>query len=477
MSRTDVPPTVVAGPAKDLSAAASRTGSTAAALDSYEGLPWFDGAMHDDASLSAATAHGPLEEAEVVHPGVATGRLRDEGEIARGGMGSIHRLYDLELRRRVALKVIDPGLATDPEMRQRFVDEARITGALAHPNIVPVHDLAFDERAGRAAYTMKLVDGRTLTELIAMQASQRDLERILQCLASVCDALAFAHSRGIVHRDLKPDNIMVGEFGEVYVMDWGCALATGERTLVDGEPEPEGTVAGTVRYMAPEQARGEISRIDARTDVFSIGAILYKALTGQAPYMGPSEQALDAAARCEFRSIDESGGVAVKPPPMLTAIVKQAMARDPADRYQSAAELAEELRAFLRGGNWFPLHVFQAGRTIVREGDRADAAYLITEGRCEVRKRDPANRARSIALRILKPGDVFGETAIFADAPRSASVVALDDVKAVVVDRASLEQLVANTYLGRFVKALADRFLELEARVAPPADAPKRPAS
>ncbi|MBK9134271.1 MAG: protein kinase [Betaproteobacteria bacterium] len=433
-------------------------------LDAYDALPWFEGAQRDDASMAAAAAPAWTQAPATFHPGVQSGRMRDEGEIARGGMGSIHRLYDLDLRRRVALKVIDPALAADASMRQRFIDEARITGALTHPNIVPVHDLAVDDEHRRASYTMKLVDGRTLTELIAMQASQRDVERILQVLASVCDALAYSHSRGIVHRDLKPDNIMVGEFGEVYLMDWGCALATTERTLVDGEQDVEGTVAGTVRYMAPEQARGEIGRIDARTDIFSMGAILYKALTGQAPYMGPMDDALAAAQRCEYRSPDESGGVAVKPPPMLTAIVKKAMACEPADRYQSAADLAQELRAFLRGGNWFPLHVFAAGRVIVREGDRADAAYIITAGSCEVRKRDPEHPGCSIALRVLKAGDVFGETAIFADSPRSASVVALEDVSAVVVDRASLEDLVRNTYLGRFVKAMADRFLELEAK-------------
>ncbi len=442
-------------------------------LDNYDALPWFDGAMRDDASLSSASLPAPPAVPATLHPGIQSGRLRDEGEIARGGMGSIHRLYDVDLRRRVALKVIDSTLAADPEYAQRFIDEARITGALDHPNIVPVHDIALDT-GGRASYTMQLVEGRTLTELIAMQGSQRDLERILQCLTSVCDALAFSHDRGIIHRDLKPDNIMVGEFGQVYLMDWGCALAIGDRTLVDGLVEPEGTVAGTVRYMAPEQARGEISGIDARTDVFAIGAILYKALTGQAPYMGPTEEALAAAGRCDFRSPDESGGVAVKPPPMLTAIVKKAMAREPAERHQSAAELGDELRAFLRGGNWFALHVFPAGRVIVREGDRADAAYIITAGRCEVRRRDPEDPKRSIALRILKAGDVFGETAIFADAPRSASVVALDDVSAVLVDRASLEELVASTYLGRFVKALADRFLEVEGKLQQQAAPTKR---
>ena len=454
MSESKINPTVLVGKAPEWD---NR-------LDSYDALPWFDGAMRDDGSMSAAALPVWTDAPVAPHPAVESGRLRDEGEIARGAMGSIRKLYDVDLRRRVALKVIDPELAADREMVQRFVDEARITGGLDHPNIVPVHDLAALQ-AGQASYTMKLVDGRTLTEMIAMQSSQRDLERILQCLVSVCDALSFAHSRGIIHRDLKPDNIMVGEFGQVYVMDWGCALVTGERTLVDGSADPEGTVIGTVRYMAPEQARGEVSRTDARTDIFSIGAILYKALTGQAPYTGTVEVALAAATRAEFRPPDESKGVAVKPPPMLSQIVKKAMALEPADRYQSATELAEALRAFMRGGNWFPMHVFAAGTVIVREGDRAEAAYILISGQCEVRKRDPADPKRSLSLRVLQAGEVFGETAIFADAPRSASVVALEDVKAVVVDRASLEQLMASTYLGRFVKALADRFLDVDAKL------------
>jgi serine/threonine-protein kinase len=427
-------------------------------------LPWFDGSPEDTARRPSRGLAPLVAAAPAPPPAARSVRLRDEGEIARGSMGSIRRLYDTELRRHVALKVIDSQVGADPGMAQRFLDEARITGALDHPNIVPVHDLAIDER-GRASYTMKLVEGRTLGALIASQQSQRDLERILECLVTVCEALEFAHRRGVVHRDLKPDNIMVGEHGQVYVMDWGCARVIGEHPVVDGAAEPEGTVIGTVQYMAPEQARGEIGRIDARTDVFAIGAILYKALTGKAPYTGPLERALAAAQRADFRPPDDSSGVAIKPPPILSQIVKTAMARDPAERYASAADLAEALRAFLRGGNWFALQRFPAGTVIVREGDRADAAYIIVTGRCEVRRADPADPARHAVLRVLHASQVFGETAIFADAPRSASVVALDDVSAVVVDRASLEQLVESSYLGRFVKALADRFVEVDARL------------
>jgi serine/threonine-protein kinase len=157
-------------------------------------------------------------------------------------------------------------------------------------------------------------------------------------------------------------------------------------------------------------------------------------------------------------------GLKVKPPPGLSEIAMKAMAPRPEDRYQSIDELADEIRAFLRGGNWFPLQKFPAGSVIVREGAPADAAYIITAGTCEVRKVD--SKGQTIVLRRLNAGDVFGETAIFANAPRSATVVALDEVSAVVVERTALEHLVRSSWLGLFVKALADRFLELDARVS-----------
>lgn len=446
-----------------------------------DGIPWFDGAIDDDEpvmSAAQATVGSPGRRpgsaapvaapppAPPASPAVTAGaRIRDEGEIARGGMGAIRRLYDNELRRHVAMKVLEPELATHSSAAQRFIDEARITGLLDHANIVPVHDIGRDER-GNASYTMKLVDGQTLTAIIATQKSQRDLERILQILLKVCDGLSYAHSRGVIHRDLKPDNIMVGSHGQVYVMDWGLAQVNGEAraTVVEGRVDPDGIVIGTLQYMAPEQARGEVSNIDPRTDVFGLGAILYKALTGTAPYTGAVEQALAAAQRGDVRPPEEIPNLKVKPPPGLSEIAMKAMARRPEDRYQSIDELAEELRAFLRGGNWFPLHKFAPGSVIVREGDPADAAYIITGGTCEVRKLDP--KGKTVVLRRLSAGEVFGETAIFANAPRSASVVAVDEVSAVVVERAALEHLVRSSWLGLFVKSLADRFLELDARAS-----------
>ena len=448
-----------------------------AATSPGDAIPWFEGALEDEevelpvVSASPPTVRSPRGEPSApapmppTTPVVAQGRIRDEGEIARGGMGAIRKLYDNELRRHVAMKVLEPELATHSSAAIRFLDEARITGLLDHANVVPVHDIGRDER-GNASYTMKLVEGQTLSEVIAGQKSQRDLERILQILLKVCDGLSYAHSRGVIHRDLKPDNIMVGSYGQVYVMDWGLAQVNGEarQTVVEGRVDPDGIVIGTLQYMAPEQARGEVSSIDPRTDVFGLGAILYKALTGIAPYNGPLAIVLPAAQRGDVLPPEKLPGLKVKPPPGLSEIAMKAMAPRPEDRYQSVDELADEIRAFLRGGNWFPLQKFPAGSVIVREGAPADAAYIITAGTCEVRKLD--SKGQTIVLRRLNAGDVFGETAIFANAPRSATVVALDEVSAVVVERTALEHLVRSSWLGLFVKALADRFLELDARVS-----------
>jgi len=440
--------------------------------DDAETIPWFDEAVFEEdeenekkreaeqvtvsaRQRAAALPTMPVPPKVPMRPGT---QLRDEGEIARGGMGSIRKLYDPELRRHIALKMCEPS--ADPNAAQRFIDEARVTGVLDHANIVPVHDLVIDSR-GVASYTMKLVEGQTLSALIGTQKTQRDLEHILQSLIKVCDALSFAHSHGVIHRDLKPDNIMVGSHGQVYVMDWGCAqVISKDREITDGRVvDPDGIVIGTVAYMAPEQAQGMITKIDQRTDVFGVGAILYKVITGSAPYPGPLMEALDRAQKADVKPPDQRAPSAVKPPPHLSQIAMKAMALDPADRFQTIELFAEELRAFLRGGNWFPLHKFAAGSVIVKEGDPADAAYIITAGRCEVRR-------GTTVLRTLEEGDVFGETAIFADQPRSATVVALEEVSAVIVDRAAIENLTRSSWLGLFVKALADRFLDVDAQLS-----------
>ncbi|HLT37793.1 MAG TPA: serine/threonine-protein kinase, partial [Enhygromyxa sp.] len=286
-------------------------------------------------------------------------RLERQSEIARGGMASIHVAVDRALERRVALKLIHGEHQASMLAVRSFIREAQITGQLDHPNIVPVHELGVDEH-GQLFFTMKLVEGRTLYDLIealrsthervdargmkiATAVEHEDLLRLLDVFFKVLDAVAFAHSRGVAHCDLKPDNVMVGDYGQVYLMDWGIAKilppppgapAPGRRRRIsDTLPltiHNQPVIIGTPAYMSPEQARGDHRSIDARSDIFALGAMLFEILTGHPPYQGRSAvdvlmQAEDAAA-----TLPEHLPIARE----LRRIVATAMARDPADRYQ-----------------------------------------------------------------------------------------------------------------------------------------------
>ena len=306
------------------------------------------------------------------------------GIIARGGMGAIVDAQEKLLRRKVAMKV----MLTNGSQEQlvRFIEEAQITGQLEHPNIVPVYELGVDEQE-QVFYTMKLVRGITLHDVLyRLDAAEPEavaaypLSVLLTMFQKVCDALAFAHSKGVIHRDLKPANIMLGEYGEVLVMDWGLARASGrneaagtepERTLVRSARQDEGTammtmagmVLGTPQYMPPEQARGETDKFDARTDIYSLGAILYHMLTLEPPISGDDVgQMLQSVADGKVAAQVASHGPkrvqstramphipGGKIPEPLAVITRKAMAMRQEDRYQTVKELQAVLQAFQAG--------------------------------------------------------------------------------------------------------------------------------
>jgi serine/threonine protein kinase/Leucine-rich repeat (LRR) protein len=332
---------------------------------------------------------------EVLSQGAASGqRYLVEGELGRGGMGLVLRAIDSDIRREVAVKyLLDPG---DPRKKSRFIEEAQITGQLEHPNIVPVHELSIDGQR-RLFFTMKMVRGRSLDqvldELLRNPAAAREytLVRLLSVLVSVCNALAYAHSRGVVHRDLKPGNIMLGDFGEVYVMDWGLAKVLSQdvqtapvatvaaaataapQTVPDALPAAsrsgsgsltakvvtsrdteadltqEGSVLGTPAYMPPEQAQGRIAAVDQRSDVYALGAILYEMLT-----LSPPVSKQGGYTEVLVRVIE---GAIVPPEQMqrgrvpreLSAVAMKALAKDPAQRYPTAEAFRRDIELFLEG--------------------------------------------------------------------------------------------------------------------------------
>ena len=305
------------------------------------------------------------------------GRFTLRRELGRGGMGRVVEARDPELRRSVAVKMlIDPRAVQDRALR-RFVAEAQITSQLEHPNIVPVYEMGVDP-SGQVFFVMKRVDGHSLSEVFqALRAQEPEAartwtrHRLLTSFIQVCNAVAYAHDRGVLHRDLKPSNVMLGPFGQVLVMDWGVAGLVGvDEQPIEAEPmEPggaddaavgegidrmtmartvDGAALGTPGYMSPEQAQGRIATLDRRSDVWSLGAILYEILTLERAYSGTSVYAImfaslgmpeDPRVRAPERRI----------PDEIADVCLRAMAVEADDRYGSATELAEAAEAFLEG--------------------------------------------------------------------------------------------------------------------------------
>ncbi|MEO6742534.1 MAG: FHA domain-containing serine/threonine-protein kinase [Chthoniobacteraceae bacterium] len=298
------------------------------------------------------------------------GKYKLHGLIAVGGMGAVLEAEDVATRRRVAMKVLLN--ANTAEDVARFVEEAQITAQLEHPNIVPVYELNVNE-LDKPYYVMKLVRGEALSQVLAGLRLERSatLERhplggLLLIFQKICDAIAYAHSKGVVHRDLKPDNVMLGEFGEAVVMDWGLAKSLGQSVLPSSEDkrkrtvvsslrgnEPgaietmEGAAIGTPSFMSPEQAGGRSRVVDGRTDVYALGAILYAILTLRAPVEGADalevmEKVIAGKITPPEKAVREQPAGHLpdgKLPPELAAIAMKALALKPENRFASVREL------------------------------------------------------------------------------------------------------------------------------------------
>jgi hypothetical protein len=407
-------------------------------------------------------------------------RFESRGEIGRGGMATVYHVVDRNLLRHSAMKVLAPELGRRESYRLRFLEEAQIGGQLDHPNIVPVHELGIDDN-GALYFTMKRVVGETLEGWLERDAGPRTVQMIgpyLEVLVKICDALSFAHSRGVVHRDLKPANIMIGSHSQVYLMDWGLARIidtqsastkqSGPRSIAttrdrdNVELDEEGMVAGSLEYMPPEQAKAHNHLVDERSDVFALGAVLYHVITGYAPFRADDLRERVAKAQAADFTPVELMEWANPLPRRLGRIAERAMSYDPEQRYQSAEELKQELLTYQRGAIDLPMRVYPPGAAIVEQGDIGHEAYLVKFGTCRAWKDVDGQR---IQLGTLTQGDVFGETAVLASKPRTATVAAVDEVTVAVVDAETLtEGVVLNNWLGPFVRALAQRYVALDQR-------------
>jgi WD40 repeat protein len=380
-----------------------------------------------------------LAEASILQP-CGGGRYELRQELGCGGMGTVHLGRDIQLGRDIAIKVLLEKHQSNQEMARRFVKEARINGRLQHPGIAPVYELgAFPDR--RPYFTMKLVRGKTLSELLANRVGLSEgLAWLVGVFGQVCQTVAYAHAQGVIHRDLKPANVMAGAFGEVQVMDWGLAkvMAEGDAEATCGsESDPqggatrvtphndamdeaadgvhtrEGSAMGTPEYMAPEQARGHLSLVDARADVFGLGAILCEILTGGPPFTASGRGALHKA-----RAADLSDAFArldrLEREKELARLARRCLAEEPGERPRDAGEVAKEVMAYqnlvvakLRQVEL--AHAAQAARaeeakaTAEQERKARDAALAQAEAERQAReaavaRTATAQRARRLAL-------------------------------------------------------------------------------
>ena len=308
-------------------------------------------------------AHAPY----VIKEALTTGpRYTRTSLHASGGMGSVWLARDTQIGRDVALKELRADDVNATTVTNRFLREARITGQLEHPGVVPVYELGHDPATGRSFYTMRFVRGRTLTDVAEAFHRNRhsrgndplELVHLLTAFVSICNTVAYAHSHGVIHRDLKGENIVLGDFGEVIVLDWGLA-----KRLDGSEPEDDpassrvgpsrvtaagrtmmGQVMGTPAYMAPEQAAGRLDLVGTRTDVFGLGAILYEILTGEPPFSAETAlDVIDKARRGDFRP---PRVLWPEVPADLESACLKAMANSPSDRYATATEFGLEVQGW-----------------------------------------------------------------------------------------------------------------------------------
>lgn len=412
----------------------------------------FASAEHEGIDVSSAVDTDPDEES--VDPELL-GRYPVAELLGRGGVGLVYRAHDPDLGREIAIKVLRRELADDPRAVERFLAEARLSSTLQHPGIVPIHELGrLDD--GRPYFTMKIVDGETLDVRLRIGAEEgsRDL---IQIFGKICEAVAFVHSHGVIHADLKPQNIMVGAFGEVQVMDFGFARVT-DTDAPDDVAAPrsfESRVAGTPSYMAPEQARGDVAAISPRTDVFGLGAILLEILTGSPPFPGQtrSEILLRTSKGWIQETLDR---IDREVDPSLRELLKDCLAVDPLQRPENAGRVARRVA-----------HHLASLEERVRRSE-LDAAEARAEARQEKRvRRLTVLLAAATTIAILVPAALFIRGERQRNARRATADRAVGDALARAAAVADVAR--ADSFRGgeRWAEALVAARLA-EARAAAP---------
>ena len=403
-------------------------------------------------------------------------KYKFQRKLVSGGMGAILNVIDQDLQRSAAMKIVLPSHKNDRDALNELIKEAKITGMLEHPNIVPVHELGLSNEAG-LYFTMKMVEGKPLHYIITEIkkgtphfVEEFSIYELLNIFRRICDAIAFANSKDIIHQDIKPHNVIVGQFGEVMVMDWGLARYIGNpekekdavlrgilRDFSVVSKEGRKIIQGSPAYMSPEQVKGDGGVLDKQTDIFLLGTTLYHMLTLEPPYEGENIQDV----------LNKAGKRDLIPPQIrnperlipeeLCRIITKATAFEKEDRYYSVQEIIADLDDVI-SGKWSKQEklYFSNGDFLMKEGEAGEEAYLIIKGSVQVFKESGGSK---VLLSTLHEGDIVGEMALITNDKRSASVKAVEDTIVAVLTKQHLARNLKKlpAYIEKIVSTITRR--------------------
>lgn len=397
--------------------------------------------------------------------------------VGQGGFGAVEQCFDRKLNRIVAKKTLHHDGAIDSKRVSLLINEARLVCYIDHHGVVPIYDI-FVSKEGRLSYTMKMLEGNDLQEYLEHKCPPKQLLPLSQCLqifTKICETMAFAHNKGVLHLDLKPSNIMIGEFGQVMILDWGNAILFDTSSYegflqVLGVPLEGNEIIdrisgslGTLWHMPLEQMTQTRDTLTPAADVFSAGVLLYFLLSGTHPYKGDDTRAY--ANNILSKTAQPLQELREDLPPQLTAICMRMLLPEAKQRYQTFEEVLQDLEELAESGRSFRHQSFASGEVLLRQGDLGNFALQIVEGDVEIRM-EVDGQERVVTTR--SKGEIIGELAIFSHQPRLATVVALTPTVTRVMTRNDIETELEKLppWVSQMVQGLSNKFIDRHTRKA-----------
>ncbi|MBN1378165.1 MAG: protein kinase [Gammaproteobacteria bacterium] len=406
-------------------------------------------------------------------------RYRKLDALGEGVAAKVYGVFDTYLRRVVACKQLNREHLSNPDLVQTFINEMVLMGSLSHPGLLSVYDAVLSEE-GDPSYIMALAEGKSVDRLMQIDSRSGDgqplsLAEAVRILAKVSETLTYAHDRGVLHLDMKPENILIGHYGEVVIMDWGAAYVydkskytqtykavAGEITVGSLGVENKDLVMGTPMYMSPEQLQGSRDSLTPASDVFSVGIMLYQMLTGHLPFKGDTlKKMVDRICNAEAVPVHE---VNADIPLNLSRLCMKMLRKDSSRRYQNFVEVRDAIDDYQRSAVGFPTRIYRAGEVIFREGDPSDYVCILVSG-CVVITVASENGEKELAR--VKVNEPFGELAALTGLTRTATAIAKEESVVRIISRQDIVEEIdkLSPWVGGIVSTLTERLIEMNIRL------------